>query len=655
MRYLAYLLLSGVAAAFTAQADAVLHVSPQGSDAADGTAAAPFASIARALAAAESGAGDTVRLEAGTYTLDAPLTIGAWAQGFTLEAAAGAEVIVTGGRVVTDFAPVTDAAVLDRMDEAARKHVVQADLKAMGIADFGSPGGGGLEVFFNGEAMTLSRWPNEGFTKILREVGGDPFDVRGRTGDRIGKWTYRDDRPERWVNEHDVWVHGYWFWDWADERHKVKTIDPEAGTIEVEPPYHSYGYRKGQWYYAYNLLPELDTPGEWYLDREAGLLYLWPPAPLDNARVVVTVLPNLLDVSQASGVTLRGITWEACRGRAIAISGGDGNRVEHCVVRNIGGSAISADGANHTIADCELYGLGAGGISLSGGDRATLTPGGHAALNNNIHDYGRIKRMYSAAISLSGVGLRAAHNHIHHAPHMAIGFGGNDHLIEYNEIDHVCQESNDAGAIYAGRDWTERGTKVRFNYLHHINGFEDKGCVGVYLDDMFCGTEISGNLFYKTTRAAFIGGGRDCLVQNNLFVDCDRALHIDNRAQNWASFHVETTMKDRLDAMPYQTPPWSERYPELLTLWDDDPAAPKGNRIVRNIFVGERWNDISDGAAPYIALEHNLTDAAPGFADPGRIAAGGDLPATAFTLEDDAPAVKAGFQPLPLDKMGNLK
>ena len=115
--------------------------------------------------------------------------------------------------------------------------------------------------------------------------------------------------------------------------------------------------------------------------------------------------------------------------------------------------------------------------------------------------------MYKAGIALHGVGLRAANNLIHDAPHMAIQFWGNDHVIELNEIHHVCPESNDAGAIYAGRDWTMRGTVICHNYLHHITGFRGKGCVGVYLDDMFCGTRIEGNVFHEVTRAAFIGAG----------------------------------------------------------------------------------------------------------------------------------------------------
>ena len=57
----------------------------------------------------------------------------------------------------------------------------------------------------------------------------------------------------------------------------MESVDPERRIISVERPYHSYGYRVGQWFYAFNLLSELDRPREWYLDRESGILCLWPP------------------------------------------------------------------------------------------------------------------------------------------------------------------------------------------------------------------------------------------------------------------------------------------------------------------------------------------------------------------------------------------
>ncbi|MFC1717324.1 right-handed parallel beta-helix repeat-containing protein [Candidatus Poribacteria bacterium] len=593
--------------------------------------------------------GITVEISGGVYQREQPFELSEADSGdegspITYRAQQGAEVRLVGGKVVTGFQPVTDSAILERLSPEARDNVLQADLKALGVSDFGEVKGGGMELFFQDKPMTLSRWPNEGFVRIVDVVEKDTVNVRGTKGSKTGKFIYEGDRPERWVGERDPWVHGYWFWDWSDQRHKIESIDTESSVISVVPPYHGYGYRKGQWFYGLNLLTELDTPGEWYMDRDEGILYFWPPEPISQGQVVVSVIDTLVTMRDVSHVALRGLTFEAARGTAITISGGTGNRVVGCTLRNLGRRAVTiSGGANNGVVGCDIYNTGSGGVSLSGGERKALTPAGHYAENNHIHHYGRWNRMYQPAISIGGVGNRASHNLIHNAPHMAISFGGNDHLIEFNEIHSVCYESNDAGAMYSGRDWTMRGTVIRHNYLHHINGFEGRGCVGIYLDDMFCGTAIYGNLFYKVTRAAFIGGGRDCSVENNIFVDCKPSLHIDARAMGWASYHVGTTMTERLLTMPYKEQLWSERYPKLVNILDDEPAAPKGNIVVRNISVGGKWDEVYDPARPYITFEDNMVDQDPGFAG---------TPPENFQLRDDSPAYKLGFKPIPIEKIG---
>jgi hypothetical protein len=328
------------------------------------------------------------------------------------------------------------------------------------------------------------------------------------------------------------------------------------------------------------------------------------------------------------------------------------------VIRNVGGWGVTVSGGSrHGVVGCDMYQLGGGGISLSGGDRTRLTSAGHVAENNHIHHYARVKRVYQAGIQLAGVGNRAAHNLIHDAPHMGMGFGGNEHRIEFNEIHHVCTESNDAGAIYTGRNWTMRGTIIRHNYLHHINGFRGRGCVGVYLDDMFCGTEITGNVFYQVTRAAFIGGGRDCLVKNNLFVDCSPALHVDARALGWAHDHAdkwieEGRQKGTLSGIRYQEPPYSQRYPELVGILEDEPAAPKGNRVCCNVSVGGTWDGVHGGARKYQTIENNLVDVDPHFVTPGRIGKDKQPRATDFAFKADSPAWDIGFQKLPLKQIG---
>ena len=622
----------------------------------------PFASLERARdeirklkgAGALPDGGVQVSVRGGMYCLTRPFELGlddsgTEGQPIVYRAYPGEAVRLVGGRVISAFKPVTDAGILSRLDESARGKVWQADLRALGITNYGRASGGGLELFFQDIPMRISRWPNEGFVRMAEVLGKTPVDVRGTKGTVEGLFTYTDERPKRWAQEQDIWVHGYWFWDWSDQRQRVKAIDLEKKTIELEAPYHTYGYRKGQWYYAYNLLSEIDQPGEWYLDRTAGVLYFWPPEPLESGRAIVSVLPTLIALKNVSHVTLSKFTIEAARETAATVNEGAANLIAGCTVRNMGGAAIDiSGGARHGVVSCDIYQCGAGGIALSGGDRKTLQAAGHYADNNHIHHYGRWRPMYSAGISLGGVGNRATHNLIDNAPHQAISFGGNDHLLEFNEIHSVCFESNDAGAIYAGRDWTMRGTVIRNNYLHHINGFEGRGCVGVYLDDMFGGTEIVSNVFYQVTSAAFIGGGRDCVMANNIFVNCDPAIHVDARAMGWAKYHADEWVKEghdkgTLSGVPYKQPPYSERYPVLTRILEDDPWAPKGNVIARNICVGGRWDDIESKARPLIAFQDNWLQGDPRFVDQGKLD---------FQLRDDSPALKLGFKPIPIDKIG---
>ncbi|MGQ9590185.1 MAG: alpha/beta hydrolase fold domain-containing protein [Planctomycetota bacterium] len=569
-----------------------------------------------------------VEVAGGTYVREGPFELGPEDSGregvpIVYRARAGEEVRISGGRVVRGFQPASDPEVLERLDPAVRGKVLQADLRANGISNLGGIASDRLEVFVRDAPMTLARWPDEGFAKIADVAVKDGHSIHGREGSKVGKFVYEGDRPARWTGEKDPWAHGYWFWDWSDGRERIASIDPASKTISLGGPPHHYGYRKGQWYYAFNLLSELDRPGEWYLDRESGILYLYPPGEIRDGDVVVSVAPSLLEVRGAAHVGIEGFVFEACRGTAASIRDCESVRIARATFRNLGGAAVRVEGGRGVeIRASEIYATGEGAIALRGGDRKSLAPAGHAARENHIHHYGRWNRMYTPAVSLDGVGCRAVGNWIHDAPHQAIAFSGNDHAIEENEIHDVCTESNDAGAIYSGRDWTWRGTVIRGNYLHDIRGFEGRGCVGVYLDDMLSGTAIERNVFRRVTRAAFIGGGRDTRIEENVFVDCDPAVHVDARALGWASYHAEAWIREgrekgTLSGTRYAEPPF-DRYPGLARILDEEPAAPRGNVIARNVCVGGRWDEVEPAARPCVRWEDNVLLADRGFAGPGR-------------------------------------
>ena len=353
-------------------------------------------------------------------------------------------------------------------------------------------------------------------------------------------------------------------------------------------------------------------------------------------------------------MTLQGLTLEYTRGDAIDIRGGAGNQVVGCTIRNIGNVAVKVEsGERHSISGSDISQTGEGAVILSGGDRPTLTPAGNSVADCDIHEFGRWVRTYTAGVYLSGVGNRVEHNRIHDSPHCAILLNGNEHRIEFNEIDHVALETHDVGAFYLGRDYTERGNVVRYNYFHHLgpDGVKPEDLVqAVYLDDCASGTLVYGNVFYRAGRAAMIGGGRDNTIENNIFVECAPCVHVDARGLGWAKFWFngkDSTLLDHLKAMHYQEPPYSVRYPQLLTLYvDPDTAVPKGNSIVRNVSYGGKWLDLLDGMTDKIVhIQDNFSDGDPGFVD----AAHGN-----FQLRDDSPVYKSGFKRIPMEQIEGL-
>ena len=330
--------------------------------------------------------------------------------------------------------------------------------------------------------------------------------------------------------------------------------------------------------------------------------------------------------------------------------------IRGCTFVNLADTAVAiSGGTRHGVVACDLWNLGRSGITLDGGNRKTLTAGDHYAVNNHIRHFGRLQRTYAGGIHLQGVGNRAAHNLIHDAPHTAIFYGGNDHVIELNEIHDVALETSDVGAIYTGRDWTSRGNVLRHNYLHDLGGMAGVGTMGIYLDDCDSGDQLIGNIFYKAGRATFIGGGRDNLIANNVFIDCSAAVHLDarglRRAKLGSGVRDGWDLLAKAEALHYREPPWSTRYPKLARVMDEEPLLPLGNVIRQNLAVDcRKWLDTDRDVQQHmdrVDVTDNLVleDEDPGFVN----RQGQD-----FRLKSESSIYERipGFQQIPFDKIG---
>lgn len=641
------------------------YVSTQGKDTNPGTRDKPFATLERARDAirdAEQTRPVTVWLRGGVFRRDKPFELTAKDSGVSYRAFGTERVSVMGGVALPAgaFSTVSDAAVTRRLDPQAAPHILAADLKMLGLTDFGPAWpdnfrgyNGWPELFFNGRRMQLARWPNTGFARMGKVLDKGSVPRVGEKPDRPGKFQYEGDRPERWLTADEVYLDGYWCFKWYNDVLKVAKIDPAEKSIAFTVP-HVYGiggYSGGE-FFALNLLEELDAPGEYYLDRKTGLLYFWPPGPLAKASVALSTLREpLITISEASNVTIEGLTFEVSCGPAVRMTNGENNLIAGCTVRNLANDAISiSGGTNNGVAGCDMYHLGGGGISLSGGDRATLTPCGNFAHNNHIHHFGELFRTHHDAMNLGGCGCKATHNLIHDAPHHAMDFLGNDHLVEFNEVYRVCMETDDAGAIYTGRRYAVQGNVIRYNFWHDIGGGPAVGNQAIYLDDCASGTTCYGNVISRVGRAFLIGGGRDNIMENNIIVDCRIPMHIDNRGVGIASTQDENwqTLTEDFKTLPWQGELWSKRYPNLPRYLEDQPGYPKYNRVVNNLIVRCGGMNLAKEAQELSTIADNLaTEDDPGFVDAARLN---------FALKPDATVFKQlpGFKPIPFERIGPL-
>lgn len=649
------------------------HVATNGSDSATGTAEAPFASLERARDALRSRrakeawppGGAEIIIGGGEYRVGNTFRLAAQDSGkpgapVVFRSAKGERATFTGGARLTRLQPVKDTSVLARMSVDVHGRLLFSDLRAEGITDFGKfdPGGyasgGGfstrplLELYWNGEPMQVARWPNSGWARAGAMIGEVSKDGRGRPVNRQGRFEFKDDRLKRWLAERELCLYGYWFHDWADSYDRVAKIDAAASVIELAPPLHRYGYRGGARFRAVNALCEIDVPGEYYLDREGGILYFLPPAgPAKGVAEISMMGEPFIELGGVSDVGFEGITWELGRADGLHATGGKGIIFAGCTIRRFGGYGITFDGGEgHGLISCDISHLGRGGVALSGGDRKTLKSGGHFVENCHIHHFSRIHPTYTPAILISGVGGRIRHNLMHDSGSSALRIAGNDHLVEFNEVHHVVTESDDQGGIDMWGDPTFRGNIYRWNYWHDIGTEFAVGQAGIRLDDAISGTLIYGNVFYRAGGGHFGGvqihGGKDNIVDNNIFVECPAAISFSAWGEKrWiASLEgPDTVMAKALKDIDITKPPFSTAYPDLAKLREGADA----NRIWRNI-VWRCDTFLARGRDNHEMVDNLITSGDPGFVDAVR---------QDWRLKPDAPVLRrSSFRPIPFHRIG---
>ncbi|XP_065903276.1 uncharacterized protein [Dysidea avara] len=523
------------------------------------------------------------------------------------------KVILLGGKQIPNdqFIPVTDQNVLGLLPSHVQDNIIQADLKKLGISNYGDLETGQLgncandklELFVDEFRMTLARYPNINqngswnFIQVAKVINNETFQ-------------FSDTRINQWKDTSTMWLHGYWEYDWADNYVKVLSVNHASNEIIIDSKTPTlYSVHEKARFYCVNILEELDVPTEYYVNRTSGTLYFYPPKNWKTSKAFVSVGESLLTINQVSYVTIKGLRMWYSRTTAVQVSEASNVQIMDCDISLHGTSSISLHGTDCVVQGIRAYRNGCGGIDVSGGDQKSLTRGNNLLTKCSISHYANWKRTYQPAIGWSGVGNNFTFNYISDAPHTGILGGGNDCLFEYNTISGLCYEATDTGAFYTGRNWIDRGNVIRYSTFENIK-MTEKTVLGamsvqaIYLDDQMSGYEIYNNTFKNCYVGTFIGGGRHNHVHHNHYYDCNTAVHVDNRGMNWQKSDCSPggEFEQQLNSVNYQQPPWSQHYPFLVNIFNDHPCVPVYNNITDNTYCHTgQFTDLStDNAKQWI-------------------------------------------------------
>jgi hypothetical protein len=648
-----------------------LYVSPQGSDAWSGRRPAPsadrrdgpFATLSAALEAARqarknggsSPASVNLWLRAGNYALSAPVELtvddsGADAKHPLTIAAYGSEgPIVTGGQRVTGWKPMP-----------GRPGIWQAEVPEVGEGKWYF-----RSLFVNGRRAVRARTPNVGsfFTMQGERFSDKPVRFKFKAGEI---------KPA-WASEPDAEIVA--FEKWTDFRQHIRSVFVESNVVELSGNAAPHTHESGARYFVENTVDALDTPGEWQLDRQSGLVRYWPLIGEDmtKAEAIAPRLPQLIRLKGDSSmktpvrhVVLRGLTFSftdwtipdegytdsqaaiRIRGDLSAEAAAD-CVIEDCTFSHLSGYAIDLGRGcqRNRIVRNNIFDIGAGGLRLGEpGDKlpdAFTANHGHVVTDNHLHALGRI---YSSAIGVlilqSGTN-RVAHNHIHDLYYTAVSVGWNwgyqetpcrENVIEFNHMHDIGQSMlSDMGAVYTLG--IQRGTVVRNNLIHDVNSFTYGGW-GLYPDEGSTDIVWENNVVYRTKSAGFHQHyGRENIVRNNIFAFGKEHQLMRTREEQHVSF-IFTNNIVYFDSGTLLGSNWkNERFVTEHNLYFDARADATPEQMKFAGATLAQWRERGH--------DTNSLIADPLFVAPEK---------NDFRLKRKSPAFQRGFKPIDVSKAG---
>jgi hypothetical protein len=483
-----------------------------------------------------------------------PLVLGPPDSGVTYAAYRDERPVLSGGIAVTGWKPGANGVWEAAAPRDARGQVM-----------------GFNQLWVNAQRRTLARTPNyappgpetplgstEGYFTVVRKAPPLRDPATGQETDRARTALgYQPGSIKAWPNLDDV--HVVLYHSWETSRHRIADVDETNQVVTFTGPacWPIFYFGRPQRYYVENAPDALDAPGEWYLDKQAGVVRCIP-LPGEDLTKVEVIVPRLTRLLEMRGdanaglwvenVTFRGLSFQyedwvlepqghsdpqavASAPAAIMANGIRNCAFEDCEIAHVGDHGIWLRTAckDNRLVKCRLHDLGIGGVRIGvpyGVSSDAETSSGNVVDNCHLYDGGHV---YAGGVGLwvgQAFGNRLTHNEIHDFTYTGISIGWTwgddetrcrDNVIEHNHVHHVMNRMlNDGGAIYTlGKS---PGSIIRGNVFHDVWPWSAIGW-GIYLDATTNRYLVEDNLVYHTLCGGWMGanGDHENVIQNNVF------------------------------------------------------------------------------------------------------------------------------------------
>eukprot|EP01116_Phalansterium_solitarium_P005676 TRINITY_DN1753_c0_g1_i1.p1 TRINITY_DN1753_c0_g1~~TRINITY_DN1753_c0_g1_i1.p1 ORF type:complete len:4362 (+),score=1733.16 TRINITY_DN1753_c0_g1_i1:364-13086(+) len=389
-------------------------------------------------------------------------------------------------------------------------------------AAFGSPLTSIKNVFWRGQRMVLSRWPNVNATTGLATYAT----ASAYSAGQITSASF-------YQTGSTYWAGGTVVMRTNDDRYMSSVVSGYSysagvGVLTLTDSV-TQKWSSGFGFYVQNVSAELDQPGEWFFDSARQLLYLWPPdsASPANKPVELSVYSNgVAFATNMHSFRVSNIRFEQQANYGITIGNSKNLTITNCTFagQEFGGVYISSTSTSSSLSDSVFQDIAGFGFWVTSGGATAWTLSGNTFSNIGIEGQGNLANnapYYGVYVS-GPTYFTISNNTFDRTGHAAIVFTGTGHTVDANSVSSGARFVNNFGCLLSTS--TGRLHVVTNNVVHDCWGSvtssgpltgKVQSAYGFQLDGNSNSYVVANNTVYGTAVAVRLNGVTNSSFTNN--------------------------------------------------------------------------------------------------------------------------------------------